>query len=219
MKWAWFAVVALAGAGAIGVYACSSDTFSAADGGGDAGNAGDAGPQTTQAEFCDAEAAFFAHCHIDAGCIAKDLNDCGSLYAAMSPAFAHALATCIEQNQLSCTEDFVSQISSSCMQTQLFDSTNDGASFKKLTADYCAACGTDVSCKPSFAANVNQPGYFPSLFSDPIIDTVDTDCALQLDGGTVTAGDASVTCTQQFTLCALVVIGDKLPKDACSDGG
>ncbi len=214
MKWRVFFGCAVLGALGYAAYACTSDTFTG-DGGAD--GAGDAAGPATQAEFCDAEATYYAHCNVDAACATTNITNCGSLFAYLSPAFATAVARCMEQNQLDCNATFSSVASSPCVQTELAGTSNGGSAFNELATDFCKWCGTTQSCVASFGAS-DQPGYAASLFSDPVINQIDKSCTPKTDASAANS-DGGLTCAQDFELCEYIVLGLMLPKNACQDGG
>jgi len=217
MRWGLVVCGAVISAFACAGYACTSDTFVGDDGG---DSASDARGPVTQADYCDAEARFLAHCQVDAACAMTNLNNCGSVFAALNPALAAALVACIDKDQLDCKLEFGSMIVSPCVQSELAGYTNDSGALAQLASDFCKACDPgSATCAGKFASAPDQPGYIPSLFADSLITQVDNSCAKKLDGGVATAGDASLTCTDQFVLCDYILFGLTLPKDACQDGG
>ncbi len=203
MKWRVLIAGAVVGALGWAAYACTSDTF-------------DGGAPATQAEFCDAEATYYSYCHIDAACVATNLNNCGSLYSYLSAPFATAIAHCAEKDQIDCNATYGSMITTPCVQNELADASNTSSALANLAADFCKACGATQSCVQKFASTTDQPGYLASLFSDPIVNQIDNTCIPKNDAG---FNDGGLTCAQQFALCEYVVLGFTLPKGACQEGG
>jgi hypothetical protein len=219
MRLKWLALLALAAPALVGGYACSTDTF-----GTDAGDAASeaANPLT---DFCSAEATYFAHCGYDAGCSAKNLNNCGVAYSTLNPAVAAAYTSCADMNALSCA-GVVAALDSNCVKTALVGYVNDGGAYPKLAADYCKWCDKTsnlITCEANFAKQGGN-GYSVSLLADGVVNAVDTTCALALaladpDGGPIGSDAGTVSCSTAFSVCELVVIAGSLPSNACTDGG
>jgi hypothetical protein len=221
MRWGLLAsFVTISGAACL-AYACSNDTFTGDDGG-DGTSATDAQPETSpQADFCDAEATYLAKCKVDAACAYANLSSCGQLYADLNPVLTAAVTACIELDQLGCKFELSDILTSACVQSQLSGYVNDGGAITQLGIDFCKACdpASPASCEAKFAAAIDQPGYLPSMFTNPIITQIDIGCAKKLDGGPVIVGDASIDCLNQFLLCEVLTFQTQIPKDNCVDGG
>ena len=209
--WRLLAVVVTGGASLALANACSTDSFGPDGGDATADATADAAVEADnpQQDFCNAQAAFFAHCSFTDACYKAILNNCGTLYSYFAPGVTTAFTTCATANELPCTTDFGKLFAAPCMQMQ--NLANDSGAYAKLTADYCQKCeAADAACPANFDSNSNSPGYLSSIFDDFIVNNIDTSCA---------QGASTAFCTASFEVCAAYTIGSVLPQETCDGGG
>jgi hypothetical protein len=194
----------------VGAYACSNDTFESGD-----ASVTDASDDLL-ATFCGAEQRYATYCGLaDAACVQANLASCGTLYSTLSPAFAQAIATCIQNGTLACSDPFAD--GGTCLPQELVGYTNDGGAFATLAVHYCQTCDPlDNKCPAQFGSGA---GLLASLFSDPTITLIDNACTKK-DSGVVAnddSGIAALNCAKDFLACEATFAAAVEPGNDCND--
>ncbi len=218
MKRRVWAIASIAPA-AFATYACSTDSFQSSDAGDDGGDATtgtDSSDTTTQSDFCDAEATYYARCDPRA-CNSDNVKNCGAVFSDLNGRVARAIVDC--QSAIACGANeniFNAFVQSTCLVDDL-EGGLTSSTLANLASEVCAKCDpTNPNCATHFVSlNPLGAGSLVGLFNDTIIGDVNQTCTKDLDGGT---GDAGVSaCIGAYFSCSIAVIGIHVPSDKCAD--